>query len=110
MTTIEITLSGSSDDLIDVGGCEGGDEFTRPSNSSLKLSGNLIAPDGSGIRVLAFYDQQGVHSSGCWSFALGQLDEEHQWPGWKQTIEQGFNEYSALVRIEAPEGTKFELD
>lgn len=107
---LNITFSGSNDDLIDVGGCEGGDEFCNATSNSLKLAGNLIAPDGSGMRVLAFYNQEGRNSSGCWSFALGQVDEETPWPGWKQSIEQSDTFYSVIVRIEAPTGTKFVVD
>jgi hypothetical protein len=100
---MEISISGGSDDLIEIFGCEGEDEFCNASSGIVKLAGNFIAPDGKGMRVHALYD-------GTWSFALGLLDEDHEWADWPVVIEQGDRPYNTLVRVEAPEGTKFVLD
>ena len=98
-----ITISGASDDLIEIDGCEDADEFCNPQSGTVKLAGNFVAPDGSGVRLYALYD-------GTWSFALGLMDEDHQWAGWPVTVEQGDRDYNTLVRLEAPAGTRFVLD
>jgi hypothetical protein len=57
---------GSSDDLIEVDGVKGGDEFNAytPGDNCYAGSFNL----GGKMRIHAIYD-------GCWSFAVGQVDE-----------------------------------
>lgn len=101
MTTI--TIYGTSDDLVEVDGCDGADEF----NTRGDWQGDLIAPDDSAMTVYARFEL-----SGCWSLGIGQVDEDHQLPGWPVTITQApaMNPdnpgYSALLTIEAPDGTK----
>lgn len=96
-----ITIYGASDDLVEVEGCEGADEFCTDD-----WQGELVAPDGSQMRVYARYEL-----SGCWSVGAAQVDEEHQLPGWPVTITQAaaMNPdnpgYSALLSVDAPEGT-----
>jgi hypothetical protein len=102
-----ITIYGSSDDLIEVEGCEGADEFNSYEQGLLMWRGDLVAPDGSQMRVHAVLD-------GCWSFAVGMVDEGAPLPRWPLTIDQGGAEhsrpgyptYSTVVLIDAPEGTR----
>jgi hypothetical protein len=97
-----ITIYGASDDLVEVDGCEGADEFGVD-----RWHGDLIAPDGSQMRVHCWYGD-----NGCWQVGVGQVDEDVQLPAWPVTITQApaMNPdnpgYSALLTIDAPEGTR----
>lgn len=97
-----ITIYGASDDLVEVAGCEGADEF-----NSDDWFGDLIAPGGTMMRVGARYE-----INGCWSLSVSQANDEHQLPGWPVTITQApaMNPdnpgYSALLTIDAPAGTR----
>lgn len=101
-----ITIYGASDDLVEVEGCEGADEFNADD-----WFGDLIAPDGSRMRVVAEYK-----AHGCWLVGVVQVDEKYQLPGWPVTITQApaMNPdnpgYSVLLSIDAPEGTKLVVD
>lgn len=99
-----IEITGGSDDLIEVSGCRGGDEFCNPESVLVKLAGNLVAPDGSGIRINALYD------NGCWAFSVGLIDEDIPWPNWDISITEGDRPYNTLMFIDAPEGTEFRVD
>lgn len=97
-----ITFYGASDDLVEVAGCEGADEF-----NSDDWSGVLIAPDGGRMRVYVRFE-----INGCWSVGMGQVDEKFQLPSWEHSITQApaMNPdnpgYSALLTINAPKGTE----
>jgi hypothetical protein len=58
---------GCSDDLIEIEGVKGGDEFGcyRSDDNPVRATFNL----GDKMRLWCIYD-------GCWSFAVGQVDEE----------------------------------
>lgn len=101
---MRIEITGGSDDLIEVSGCEGEDEYCNPESVLVKLSGNLVAPDGAGVRINALYD------NGCWSFSVGLIDEDTPWPGWDMEITEGDRPYNTLLTIDAPEGTRFIVD
>jgi hypothetical protein len=99
-----ITIYGASDDLIEVEGCKGGDEFNSTEDGPLMWRGDLIAPDGGQMRVHAILDD-------CWSFAVGQADDSLPLPPWPLTIDQQILEggklaYTVEVTIDAPEGTR----
>jgi hypothetical protein len=99
-----ITIYGGSDDLVEVEGCEGADEF-----NSDRWQGDLIGPDGTDqqMRVHCWYDDDG-----CWQVGVGQVIEDVQLPAWPITITQApaMNPdnpgYSALLTIDAPDGTR----
>jgi hypothetical protein len=105
-----ITIYGASDDLVEVGGCEGAGEFGTDC-----WQGDLIAPEGANsptfprgqMRVHCWYDDDG-----CWQVGLGQVNEDAPLPSWPVTITQAaaMNPdnpgYSALLTIDAPEGTR----
>jgi hypothetical protein len=59
---------GSSDDLIEVEGVKGGDEFLSESNSSNELIAGVFNLGGL-VRIYAIYDA-------CWSFAVSKVDED----------------------------------
>jgi len=110
---LEITFAGASDDIVLISGAPGADEpgFTaarRGEWNVLKLQGNstdpahwsgswrVIREDGSeGLRVHSIYD-------GCWTFAVGKLDEESGLPEWKWELRPGERGYSLELVIKAP--------
>jgi hypothetical protein len=101
-----ITIYGASDDLVEVDGCEGADEFNvYPKGArAVAWQGNLAAPgEAECLRVHLVYD-------GCWHVGVGQVDEEVSMPPWPLTIRQGVNgaesDYSAVLLIDAPAGTR----
>ena len=103
---MKITIYGASDDLVEVDGCPGGDEFYVYGDG--RWRGDLIAPDHeTQMRVHCWYDQDG-----CWQVGVGQTAEDYQLPAWSITITQApaMNPanpgYSALLTIDVPEGTE----
>lgn len=102
---MDITVTGASDDLIEFDGVPDYDEFCNAGTSPIKFSGNLIAPDGSGVRVIVIYDSEGKESSGCWAIAVGKINEDIDYPEWPTIVSQGDRNYNTTVTIEAPDGT-----
>ena len=104
---MKIRIYGASDDLVEVEGCPGADEFNSYESTIVMWRGDLRAPDGSFMRVHALYD-------GCWSFAPGMVGEDHPFPAWPFMItpHQGFEDstfkvpYTVLLEIDAPDGTE----
>ena len=101
-----ITIYGYSDDLVEVEGLGTDLEFNVYDEH---WQGDLVAPGGSvaeSMRVHCWYGD-----SGCWQVGVGQTDESAQLPPWPVTIAQkphddpGSPGYSALLSIDAPEGT-----
>jgi hypothetical protein len=98
-----ITIYGASDDLVEVAGCEGADEF-----NSDHWSGDLAPPgEVEQMRVHCWYDKDG-----CWQIGVGQVIEDNPLPPWPISITQApaMNPddpgYSVLLTIDAPEGTR----
>jgi hypothetical protein len=101
-----ITFYGRSDDLVEVEGCTGADEFYA---ADVSIAGaeacwkaDLVAPATwarEQMRVRAIYD-------GCWSFAVGQVDEDLPMPAWALTLTTHESGHSVELRIDAPEGTR----
>ena len=97
-----ITIYGASDDLVEVEGCEGADEFTVDSRN--RWQGDLVALGGTEqMRVRAEFDPDG---SGCWVISLSQTDESVPFPAWGNGVEQSSSGYSTLVSVDAPDGTR----
>ena len=107
-----ITIYGANDDLVEVEGCIGADEFNVYGEGKLMWRGDFVAPDETKIRVHAVYD-------GCWHFAIGQVDEDIPIPAWPLSFAQGgltpdalagkappYPRYSVVLQIDAPEGTR----
>lgn len=99
---MKITIYGASDDCVEVEGCEGGDEFYAEN-----WHGVLQAPDPTeAMRVSCWYAD-----NGCWQVGVGQADESIPLPPWPVTIAQQMSNasdggYSAVLTIDAPEGTR----
>jgi hypothetical protein len=102
-----ITIYGASDDLIEVAGCEGADEFdcSGSQRHAVNWHATLTAPDGPAMRVMAWYGP-----GGCWLLGIGQAGEDKELPSWPVTITQGdgrtSSAYNVVLTVEAPEGTK----
>ncbi len=100
-----ITFYGASDDLVEVEGCEGADEFNvyPKDNNAVAWHGDLAAPgESESLRVHLAYD-------GCWHVGVGQADEETDLPPWPLAIRQGTDAestYSTVLLVDAPEGTR----
>jgi hypothetical protein len=90
------TFYGSSDDLIEIGGVKGADEFNIIEDGPYIATFNL----GGKMRIHCLYD-------GCWSFAVGQVDEEIPLPDWPVRVKQsGENGYSTQLEIDVPDDVK----
>lgn len=93
---IKIEAYGASDDLVEIEGCEGADEFNHYKGV---WRGDLVAPDDASVRLHIFYD-------GCWHVAVGQVDEDHDFPNWPISFRQEAAGYSTVATVEAPDGTR----
>jgi hypothetical protein len=89
-----VTIYGASDDLVEIDGCPGADEFGafQPDDKNLVHASFVL---GGQMRIRALYD-------GCWSFAVGQVDEAILLPDWPVTTTQHDHGYSTLLTIIAP--------
>lgn len=97
-----ITIYGASDELVEVEGCEGADEFYTDSGGEWQA--DLVAPGGAEqLRVRAEFDPDG---SGCWVISLSNTTEGVPFPAWGNGIEQGPTDHTTRVLIDAPEGTR----
>ena len=101
-----ITIYGASDDLVEVYGCEGEDEFpVSPRSREIVWAGDLLAPDGESLPVVAAFFGHG------WHVGAGVAGEESSVPGWAVKIrrpdpERGEPSYSIVLEVDAPEGTR----
>lgn len=96
-TTQTAVFYGSSDDLIEVEGVKGADEFgVYVSDGRYHGSFNL----GGQMRIHAIYD-------GCWSFAVGQVGEDIPLPDWPiRILAQPGTPYSMRLEIDVPKNAK----
>jgi hypothetical protein len=86
---------GSSDDLIEIEGVKGADEFNIIGDGPYIAAFNL----GGKMRIHAVYD-------GCWSFAVGQVDEEIPLPDWPVRLGAHDSGYSTRLEIDVPDDVK----
>lgn len=96
-----LTVYGASDDLVEIDGIEGADEFSVPSDGH--WSGVLTAPNGDTAILYVDY-----RDNGTWTVALGQWEEEYDLPEWavKITVNKDLCRYSTYAEIVVPDGTK----
>lgn len=97
MTQIAV-FYGASDDLIEVEGVKGADEFSAWTKDDDDVAG--VFNVGGKLRVRAIYD-------GCWSFSVGQVDEDIPLPDWPIRVRQSASvPYSVALEIECPDDVK----
>lgn len=103
-------IYGASDDLVEVDGCEGADEFNvYGGDGKVIWQGDFVGAGATEqVRVYAIYD-------GCWHFSVGQVDEDVKLPRWPIRFEQGDEDwgslkagpgYSVVLLIDAPAGVR----
>ncbi|MBO2461713.1 hypothetical protein [Actinomadura violacea] len=105
---MKVTFYGSSDDLVEVDGCPGVDEFGSYGevwHGDLIAPGGPLAPGGA-MRVHVFFD-------GCWHVSVGQVDETIPLPDWPIRFEQqkgydGTPSPSVLLTVDAPDGVRLD--
>lgn len=92
-----LSMFGASDDLIEASGVFGAREFYATGTDGTYMgSFNL----GGKMRIHALYD-------GCWSFAVGQVDEEIPLPDWPIRIGRAPEcAYSTLLEINVPDDVR----
>jgi hypothetical protein len=91
-------FEGGSDDLIEIEGVKGGDEFGALSKDEEFIAGTFNL--GGKLRIRALYD-------GCWSFSVGQVDEDIPLPNWPIRVEQSpRTPYSVRLVVECPDDVK----
>jgi len=102
---MKITIYGAGDDLVEVEGCDGADEFNVIND---RWQADLVGPGATEqMRVHCWFDD-----GGCWQVGVGQAIEDAELPPWPITITQApainpeNQGYSALLTIDAPEGTR----
>lgn len=99
---MKLTFAGASDDLIEITGPDGADEFNVHGPGQIMWSADVVDPDGSPvIRVLVLL----LDDNGCWHVAAGQVDEDTPMPDWPISIRQDPTcSYAAELQIDAPDG------
>ena len=95
-----LVIYGASDDLVEMEGVNGADEFNVNPKGKIGHAGSWLVTGADGVmRVVAFYD-------GVWHFSVAQADEGVPIPPWPLTITHhqigGDVGYSTEVRIEVP--------
>jgi hypothetical protein len=89
---------GASDDLIEVEGVKGADEFTALDSPKGPVGSFVL---GEQIRVRAYYDRHGL-----WSFAVSQVADGVSLPNWPIRISQQPDcDYSTRLEIDCPANT-----
>ncbi len=95
-----ITIEGASDDLVEVVGCEGADEF--PVDGKGVWRGDLVARGGTEqMRIYAEWD---AARNGCWLIVAVPTDEDVPMPDWPVSVKH--EGYNMTVGIDAPAGTR----
>lgn len=99
-----IRIYGASDDLVEISGCEGADEFCTD-----RFVANIVGPGAAEqIHVHVWYDEDGT-----WQISIGQVDEDVKLPAWPLKFSQGVKgetaAYSVVLEIDAPEGTRLDV-
>lgn len=89
---------GASDDLIEVEGVKGADEFpTADMNGPAGLAGSFVL--GGRLRIRAFYDRHAV-----WGFSVSQVEDGVALPDWPIRISQQPDcDYSTRLEIDCPD-------
>ena len=88
---------GASDDLIEIEGVKGADEFGLKrwcEDRKVEVSQPFIL--GGKLKIYALYD-------GCWHFSLGPVAEDVPLPEWPIRYKLGGRGYSVELEIDVPD-------
>lgn len=88
---------GASDDLIEIDGVKGGDEFGAndlAEGRGVSILGKFIL--GGKMMIYAIYD-------GCWHFSIGPADEDVPLPNWPIRYSLEESGYSVRLEIDVPD-------
>ena len=89
---------GASDDLIEIEGIKGADEFGMPfSDTRIDVSFPFVL--GGVMKVYALYD-------GCWHFSIGPVGEGIPLPNWPVRYKLHERGYSVQLEIDVPDNIK----
>jgi len=93
-----LTVYGASDDLVEISGIKGADEF----NCNGSWVGVIEAPDGD--TALLYVDYR---NNGCWTVTVGRFEEDYKLPTWAVVIssKDELCRYSTYAEIIVPDGT-----
>ena len=94
-----LRVYGSSDDLIECDGLPGCAEFNIIEDGPYIASLQIHSPTHGTLRIHIIYDE-------CWSFAVGQSDEDDIYPNWPIKHSVAENGYSMLLEIECADDAK----
>lgn len=94
-----IQIYGASDDLIEIEGCEGEDEFGSYSRHSIF---EFTTPAKEGFCLYGEYAPEGM-PDGVWVFGFAPLREDVPIPDWPMRMRLSERGYSPLFLIEAPD-------
>ena len=90
-------IYGASDDLFECEGIPGTDEFgcynELDSEAGRYMGSALVKSKEGRIRIHVIYD-------GCWSFAIGKVNEDDSFPEW--VVSSTWENYSEHLRIDLP--------
>ncbi len=97
----KLQVFGSSDDLIEFSGLPGCDEFNIYKAGPYIACFQVCSKTEGSLYIHVIYD-------GCWSFAVGQSDEDDTYPDWpiKNSLAKEYNGYSMLLEIECADDAK----
>ena len=88
---------GASDDLIEIDGIKGADEFgIDPIAEGKKADLSQSFSIGGKLKVYAIYD-------GCWHFSIGQMAEGILIPDWPIRFSAHESGYSVQLEIDVPD-------
>jgi hypothetical protein len=95
----KVRVYGSSDDLIEVEGIEGEDEFNETKGGWV---GVLESLDGD--TALLYVDYR---KNGTWTVTLGLWEDDYILPAWPIRLysDKAVNGYSVVAEITVPDGT-----
>lgn len=90
-----VTFQGASDDLVEIDGCPGADEF--PADPEYDGGLFVLETDEHGLLVKVTYE-----AHGCWSVAVMPREEDEAIPAWPLAWGEPMNGYTACLAITCP--------
>jgi len=101
-----LRMYGHSDDLVEVEGIAGADEYSATGWRDIASAATfrLLGPEHS-CRIHAIYDDRG-----CWSFAVAPFEEGCQLPPWPVRLSLSERGHSTVLEMDVPTGTRIDKE